>query len=80
MEKWKTWIDGLGDTVVNPGTPLSESKIVTAESVAEDTDPNAMHGFAVIQTESMETAIAIAQSDPFLETGGTIRVSQMKEM
>ncbi len=22
MAKWKTWVGGLGDAVVNPGTPL----------------------------------------------------------
>jgi len=24
MEKWKAWVGGLGDAVVNPGTPLWE--------------------------------------------------------
>ncbi len=39
-----------------------------------------MKGFAVVKAESMVAAIEIAQSDPFLEHGGTIRVSQMMEM
>ena len=39
-----------------------------------------MKGFAVVHSESIEEAIQIAQSDPFLENGGTIRVSQMMEM
>ena len=39
-----------------------------------------MKGFAVIKAESIEAAIEIAKSDPFLENGGTIRVSQMMEM
>ena len=80
MGKWKAWVEGLGDKVINPGTPLPDSKIVTANSVKDDDDPNAMKGFAVVQTENMETAVVIAQSDPFLENGGTIRVSQMMEM
>ena len=46
----------------------------------DDDDPNAMKGFAVVQAASMEAAVEIAQSDPFLENGGTIRVSQMMEM
>jgi hypothetical protein len=33
MGKWKAWIEGLGETIVNPGTPLPVSKIVTSSSV-----------------------------------------------
>ena len=80
MNKWKAWVDGLGDAIVNPGTPLPDSKIITSTGVADDTDPNSMKGFAVVKAASMEAAIAIAQSDPFLDNGGTIRVSQMMEM
>ena len=60
----------LGDTIVNPGTPLPVSKIVTSSSVEDDKDPNSMKGFAVVKAESIEAAIEIAKSDPFLENGG----------
>jgi len=80
MNKWKAWVEGLGETIVNPGTPLPISKIVTSSSVEDDHDPNSMKGFAVVKAESIEAAIQIAKSDPFLENGGKIRVSQMMEM
>ncbi len=80
MGKWKAWVEGLGEKVINPGTPLPDSRIVTSNSVKDDDDPNAMKGFAVVQVENMKAAVEIAQSDPFLENGGTIRVSQMMEM
>lgn len=80
MEKWKAWVESLGDAIVNPGTPLPVSKIVTADSVKNDNDPNSMKGFAVVKAASIEAAVEIAKSDPFLEMGGTIRVSQMMEM
>ena len=80
MEKWKAWVEGLGDAVVNPGTPLPVSKLVTSSRVEDDHDPDSMKGFAVVKTSSMEAAVEIAKSDPFLEHGGTIRVSQMMEM
>ena len=80
MKKWKAWVESLGDSIVNPGTPLPVSKIVTSSRVEVDNDPNSMKGFAVVKAESMEAAVAIAQSDPFLDQGGTIRVSQMMEM
>ena len=80
MEKWSAWVKGLGDSIVNPGTPLPVSKLVTSGRVEDDADPNSMKGFAVVKADSMAAALAIAQSDPFLESGGTIRVSQMMEM
>ncbi len=80
MEKWKAWIQGLGESIINPGTPLPLSKIVTPQGIADDQDPNSMKGFAVVKADSMEAALAIAQTDPFLENGGSIRVSQMMEM
>ena len=80
MEKWKAWVKGLGETIVNPGTPLPVSKIVTSSSVEDDSDPNSMKGFAVVKANSIEAAIEISKSDPFLEIDGTIRVSEMMEM
>lgn len=80
MEKWQAWVKELGDAVVNPGTPLPVSKLVTSSSVQDDNDPHAMKGFAVVKADSIEAAVKIAQSDPFLDNGGTIRVSEMMEM
>lgn len=80
MQKWKLWIESLGDQVINPGTPLPVSKIITNEGVQEDTMDNAMNGFAVIQAENLNAALEIAKTDPFLNMGGQIRVSQMMEM
>lgn len=61
MNKWKAWVDGLGETIVNPVTPLMSTKIVTSSSVVDDNDPNSMKGFAVVKTESIEAAIEIAK-------------------
>ena len=30
MAKWRAWVDGLGDAVVNPGTPLGKPKTVSS--------------------------------------------------
>ena len=80
MGRWKAWIEGLGDTVINPGTPLPVSKIVTSSGVEDDNSLESMNGFAVIKAENIDAAVEIAKSDPFLEMDGIIRVSQMMEM
>ncbi len=80
MNKWKAWVEGLGDAVVNPGTPFMGTKIVTSGDVQDDADPNSMKGYAIVKAESFDEALKIANTDPFLENGGTIRLSQMMEM
>jgi hypothetical protein len=80
MGKWKAWIQALGKKVVNPGTPLMEIRTITSNDVQDENDPNAMKGFAVVKADSLEAAVEIAKSDPFLKNGGTIRVSKMMEM
>lgn len=78
-KKWMEWIEGLGDQVVNSGTPLMHTQMVSLEKVEESANIP-MNGYAVIQAKSFEAALKIAKSDPFLSIGGKIQVSQMMEM
>jgi hypothetical protein len=80
MERWKNWIEGLGESMVNPGTPLPASKIITPAGVEDDNDSNSMNGFAIIKADNIEAAVQIAKPDSFLDMGGKIRVSRMMEM
>lgn len=80
MNKWKAWVEGLGDKMVNPGSPFMGTKIVTSNDVQDEKDPNMMKGFAIVKADTMEEAVEIVKSDPFLENGGTIRLSQTMEM
>lgn len=81
MNKWNSWITSLGDAVLNPGTPLKGTKIITSCNIKdENDDANSMKGFAVIKANNFEDAIKIAKSDPFLDMNGTIRISEMATM
>ena len=53
MGKWKAWVEGLGENVINPGTPLPVSKIVTSSSVEDDNDPNAMKGLQSLKQKTL---------------------------
>jgi hypothetical protein len=44
MEKWKAWVGGLGDAIVNPGTPMGMNKTVTSDSVSDEDGPNRLTG------------------------------------
>jgi hypothetical protein len=79
MERYKAWIEGMGDAVVNPGTPLSQAKTVSADGVEDGGGPNPVMGFTVIRADSLEAAIEMAQASPFLEMG-TIELAEMMSM
>ncbi len=79
MAKWKAWVDGLGDAVVNPGTPLGMSKTVSSGGVSDDGGPNPLVGFSIVKADSMDAALEMAKGCPFLEMG-TIEVAEVKEM
>jgi len=80
MEKWKTWIGGLDDAVINPGTPLGKSRIVSSDGVSDDGGGNPMSGYCIVEADSMDAALEIAKGDPFLELGGTLEVAEIMKM
>ncbi|GMQ82544.1 MAG: hypothetical protein BMS9Abin05_1998 [Rhodothermia bacterium] len=79
MEKWKAWIGGLGDAVVNPGTPLGKSKIVSSGGVSDDGGSNPLTGFSMVKADGMEAALEMAKGCPFLEYG-TLGVAEVMKM
>ena len=76
--QFMAWIAGLGDAVVNPGTPLGPSRVVTPEGVSEDGGVNLM-GFSVVKADSLEAAVEIARSCPFLVIA-PVEVAEAKQM
>jgi len=79
LAKWKAWVGGLGDAVVNPGTPLGKSMTVSSSGVSDDGGSNPMSGFSIVRADSMDAALEIAKGCPFVEIG-TIEVAEVKEM
>lgn len=80
MQNWKQWIEDLGDRVVNPGTPLPKSKTITRNEVVDGGGANPVNGYMIIKAESLDEAVEIAKSDPFLEMDGSLEVAEMMGM
>ncbi len=79
MAKWEAWVGGLGDAVVNPGSPLGMSKTVSSDGVSDDGGSNPLSGFSIVNADSMDAALEMAKGCPYLEYG-TIEVAEVKEM
>jgi hypothetical protein len=76
--KWKAWVGGLGDAVINPGTPLGKGKVVSSSGVS-DGGVALLSGFSIIMADSMDAALELAQRCPHLDHG-TIEVAEIMEM
>ncbi len=80
MATWKAWLGGLGDAVVNPGTPLGKPKTVSSGGVSDDGGSDPLLGFSIVKADSMDAALEMAKACPTLEIGGTIEVAEVMEM
>jgi hypothetical protein len=74
MEAWGDWFDSIEDvTVENVG--LGPALEVSAEGVRElPFDRSAVTGYSVIEVESQEAAVEIAQRCPFITGVGVYEV------
>ena len=80
FSKYQQWLVSLGDAVVSPAIPFKDTHTVHPDSTTEPGTVSAMSGMSIIQADSMDAALKIAQSCPFLEINGTLEVSEMIEM
>ena len=79
MERWRAWLSGLGNAVVNPGVPLGTTKTVSSQGVSDNRGTNPLTGFSIVRADSINPAVEMAKACPFLEMG-TIDVAEAHEM
>ena len=80
FDKYIQWLSSLGDAVVAPMIPFKDTTTVTTSGEIKPGGASAMSGFSIIKAESMDAALGVAQSCPFLEIGGSLEVSELMDM
>ena len=80
FSKYMEWIKSLGDSAVSPANPLKDTNTVNSDATVTSGGTTSMSGFTVINAESMEAALSIAKTCPFLKIGGSLEVSELVEM
>jgi hypothetical protein len=78
--KYMEWLASLGDAVISPTIPLKDTHTVSPDGTIGEGGSSAMSGFSIIEAESIEAALSIAQACPFLEIGGSLEVSELMQM
>ena len=81
MTAWQSWLDGLGDAVVDGGNPVGMSTTVNRDgSVTEDGGSNPTSGYSLISADSMQAAQSIAKGCPILQAEGSVEIAEVMEM
>lgn len=79
MAKWKAWMGGLGDVLVDPGTPFGKTKTLSSGGVSDGGGTKRLVGYSIVKADSMDAALEMAKGCPHLEHG-TIDVAEVMEM
>jgi hypothetical protein len=81
MEAWGVWYTSLGAAVLDPGNPIGGAmRIAPDGSVSAGGGADPISGYTLIEADSMEAAVAAAQRNPLLASGGSIEVAETFEM
>ncbi len=80
MAKYMNWLSSLGKSAVSPANPLKDTSTVNPDGSVTSGSKTTMSGFTIIEADSMESALSVAKSCPFLETGGSLEVSELIQM
>ena len=78
--RYMEWLSTLGDAAVSPANPLTNTHRVNPDGSVSEGGSTAMSGFTIVEAESMNAALAMAQSCPFLEIDGSLEVSEIMQM
>ena len=82
MQAWGAWYSEIGEALVDPGNPVGPSKTVQTDgSVTDGGGANPVSGYTLINADSLDLAVKIAQSSPILSShAGTVEVGEAAEM
>lgn len=80
FSKYMDWLSALGDSVVSPANPLKDTYTVNSDGTVTTGGASTMSGYTIIEADSMESALSIAQDCPFLDIGGSLEVSELVAM
>jgi len=77
MAAWGAWFGSAGGAITDPGNPVSQSRTIAPDgSVSQGGGANPVSGYSLLEAESLDAAVAIAQGCPVLQGGATIEVAE----
>jgi hypothetical protein len=77
MAAWTDWYGALGAAVADPGNPIGRTMTIASDgAVSEGGGANPASGYAVIESGSIDEAVAASKGCPILASGGSVEVAE----
>ena len=67
------WLQQAGEAVADPGAPVRPVASVPSGAISP---PGEIGGYSIVEAASVELAIALLTTHPFVARGGTLRVHE----
>ena len=80
FSRYMDWLSSLGDAAISPANPLRDTSTVNPDGSVSSGGSTTMSGYTLIEADSMDAALSIAKTCPFLHIGGSLEVSELVEM
>lgn len=78
--KYKAWLASLGESVISPMNPIKNTSTLNSDGTVSTGSTTTMSGYTIIEAQSIEAALEMAKSCPFLDVGGSLEVSELMQM
>jgi len=78
--RYMEWLSSLGESAVSPANPLKDTNTLNPDGSVTTGGKSTMSGYTIIETDSIEAALSMAKTCPFLDIGGSLEVSELVEM
>jgi hypothetical protein len=67
-EGWPEWLAGIGDALVDIGSPMRNGIVLHADGSTSET-ATSLNGFGIVQAEDRGQALELLRDHPFLAHG-----------
>jgi len=76
LAAFQAWAAEVGPAMRDPGAPLGAAKAVSSDSVSDGQTEAAIGGYTLVDAGSLDDAVALVKSHPFLQRGGSLQVNE----
>jgi hypothetical protein len=73
---FQAWVAEVGPAMRDPGAPLAAAKTLSANEVTDGQREASIGGYTTLEAGSLDEAVGLVRSHPFLTRGGSLQVSE----
>lgn len=76
LSAFQAWLAEVGSAMRDPGAPLGPATTVSADAETNGQAEAAIGGYTIVEAASLEDAVGLVRTHPFLQRGGSLQVNE----